>query len=397
MKKKLKNRFDLFEWSGAFGDIGLLLPLAFAFCLFNGFAPRTLFLLWGAAYVATGYYFKMPIAVQPLKAMAVIAITAGFSQGQMASTAVFYGLIFILISVTGLLKLVQPLFTPPIVRGIQVGVGLILVHKALAMVIEKGLYLGWEKADPLHSVPILVATVLVLWYFQFKKQWPVTLLLLFGSLLLGFLLGVRVDTASFTGGALVSFSLPDWGFLLSALVYLVLPQLPLTIGNAVFAASDICRQLWKERSHRVNPTKLGLSIGILNVVIGLFGGFPICHGSGGMAAHHQFGGKTGGATMIIGAGLIVTALVPSLAHFIFYIPIPMLGALLFITGLKMIFLIKNLENKRCVVVAGVVALIAFFVNNLLIAMVAGIVLERSLNLMIGLGWFSRAAAKGAED
>jgi len=40
-------------------------------------SPQPIFFLWGLAYIAVGWYYKVPISMQPLKAMAVIAITAG--------------------------------------------------------------------------------------------------------------------------------------------------------------------------------------------------------------------------------------------------------------------------------------------------------------------------------
>jgi MFS superfamily sulfate permease-like transporter len=383
MKPKQKNTFSLFEWSGAFGDIGILLPLAFAFVIFNGYSPRTLFLLWGVAYIATGFYYKVPVSVQPLKAMAVIAIAGGFLPHQLSSTAFFYGIILVLISLTGVLKLLQAFFTPAIVRGIQVGIGLILVQKAAEMVVEKGLFLGWESSRPLLNVGLMLLAVAVLWFFQFRKKIPLSIFIIFGSILLAFLLKVDVKTPP-NGAHLISPALPDLSFFMVALVYLVLPQLPLTLGNAVFAASDISHQLWGEKAERVTPRKLGLSIGIINVFIGLFGGFPICHGSGGMAAHHQFGGKTGGTTIILGSLLILVSLFSPLYRFIFFIPLPVLGALLFITGLKMAFFIKKLDSARDITIAIIVAAIAVATRNLLFAVAAGFLLERSFYLYLRL-------------
>ena len=37
------------------------------------------------------------------------------------------------------------------------------------------------------------------------------------------------------------------------------------------------------------------------------GGVPMCHGAGGMAGHIQFGARTGGAVVILGAVLLLTA------------------------------------------------------------------------------------------
>lgn len=379
MNTKPKNSFSLFEWSGAFGDIGILLPLAFAFVIFNGYSPRTLFLLWGIAYVATGFYYKVPVSVQPLKAMAVIAIASGFLPHQLSSTAFFYGIILLLISMTGLLKLLRTFFTPPIVRGIQVGIGLILVHKAAEMVMEKGLFLGWESSGPLLNIGLMLAVVGVLWFFQFRKKIPLSIFIIFGSILLALLMKADVKTPP-NGVTLISPAIPDFSFFMVALIYLVLPQLPLTLGNAVFAASDICKQLWGKNGERVDAGKLGISIGIINIFIGLFGGFPICHGSGGMAAHHQFGGKTGGTTIILGSLLIVVSLFSPLYRFIFFIPLPVLGALLFITGLKMAFFLKRLENSRDITIAIIVAGVSVATRNLLIAVAAGFIIERSIAL-----------------
>jgi len=382
MKQNLKNKFNLFEFSGAFGDIGILLPLAFAFVIFNGFAPRKLFLLWGLAYMVTGFYYRVPISIQPLKAMAVIAIASGFLPHQISSTAFFYGVIFLIISLTGVLRYLQPVFTPAVVRGIQVGIGLILIYKAVTMVFEKGLFLDRAADHPWANIGLMVLVTGFIWFFQFRKKFPLSIFIIFGSIILAMLSGVTISTGPVTGESLFRPALPDFSFFGTALVFLILPQLPLTIGNAVYAASDICRQLWKERAEKVSSKKLGISIGLINIVIGIFGGFPICHGSGGMAAHHQFGGKTGGTTIILGALLVVTALFTPLHQFIFYIPLPVLGALLFITGLKMALFIKNLKLSSEVITALLTAGISFFTRNLLIAVVVGFLAERLYVLFV---------------
>lgn len=380
MKKDIKNKFSIHECSGAFGDIGLLLPMVFAFCIFNGFSAGRIFLLWGIAYIATGYYYKVPVAIQPLKAIAVLAIAGGYLPGQLASTAFFYGVIFIILSLSGILKLIQPIFTLSIVRGVQVGIGLILLDKSVSMVIEKGFFLTWDTISPFLNIGVLLLTAAVLWFFQHRKMFPVTIIIIFGSILVSFLAGITITGDTLPNGPLLTFNVPDWGFFLSALVLLIIPQIPLTIGNAVYAASDMCHHLWKNQAKRVSPSKLGFSIGILNVFIGLFGGFPICHGSSGMAAHHQFGGRTGGTTMIIGVLLVLVAVFTPLSRFIFFIPIPILGALLFITGLKMSFLLKTLPSKKEILITAMAAAISFLTRNLMIAVIAGIATEQLLKI-----------------
>ena len=101
-KASIKNRFGLSEWSGAVGDLGTLLPLVFALVIYNDFPASRILLLSGIVYVITGWIFKVPLSVQPLKAMTVIALAHGFSVDFMATTAFFYGILFILLVLTGI-------------------------------------------------------------------------------------------------------------------------------------------------------------------------------------------------------------------------------------------------------------------------------------------------------
>ena len=169
------NKLNLHEFSGAVGDLGTLLPLAFALVIVNGFPPERLFLLWGIVYVFTGWYFKVPVAVQPLKAMAVIAIAKGFSMEMLSITAFFYGILLLILSITGLINFLQRVFTPGLVRGVQLGIGLILAQKAIQLVVEKGILLNFTGSSLSISILLLIAATAIISIFQFKKKIPIAL------------------------------------------------------------------------------------------------------------------------------------------------------------------------------------------------------------------------------
>ncbi|GBD93216.1 permease family protein [bacterium BMS3Abin05] len=380
MIKKLnraENRFTLSEWSGAVGDLGTLLPLAFALVIFNGYSSQRLFFLWGIVYLISGWYYRVPVAVQPLKAMAVIAFAGGYSVGQLSTTAVFYGILLIVLAGTGVIRWLERWFTPALVRGIQLGIGFILLQKAVEMSLKNGLFLGYQPVSRGLNFLLLFALLLVLGIFQFQKNKPISVGIIFISIALSLAFGISTPE-SWSQGNIAVFSSPDWRFFLPAVMFLMIPQLPLTLGNAVFAANDACHTFWKERSERVTPTRFGVSIGISNVVIGLLGGFPICHGAGGIAAHAKFGGKTGGTTMILGGILILVSLVKPLSNFLFLIPIPVLGALLLLTSWSLIVLIQRLQTKSEILIALIVGLLSFSTHNLSIALIAGFLLEQGL-------------------
>ncbi len=372
---RLVNRFNLAEWSGAVGDLGTLLPLAFALVVYNGFPPATLFLLWGIVYLVTGWFYRVPVSVQPLKAMAVIAIARGFSPDFLATTAVFYGILLIVLAATGVIRWLNNWFSPALVRGIQLGIGLILAQKAVELVLDKGFLLHHPSGSTTGNITLLLLVATALGIFQFRKKFPLTLLLIVGSVVT-----VKLSGEAWLSGSLPDWSLslvpPRWNYFLDAFVFLIIPQLPLTLGNAVFAANDSCHLLWGQRSRRVNPTRLSLSIGLSDLFIGLLGGFPICHGAGGIGAHAQFGAKTGGATMIIGTVLILSALVSPLSSFLFLIPVPLLAAMLLFDSWRMMTLVQRLQERMELLVAILVGVLSFATRNLSLALAAGFLLEQ---------------------
>jgi len=298
----LRNRFGLSEWAGALGDLGLLLPLAFALATANGFPLGRMLLLWGLVYIATGWYYRVPVSVQPLKAMAAIAIASGLSPQMLASTAFFYGVLMVALSLTGAIGWVRRWFSAALIRGVQLGIGLILARGAIRLVVTNGFLVRTEVVNPVLGLALTAAICGLLWWALVRGRGSLALLLIVaGGAALGFF-GISTAHSVRDAGPL-AFALPNASFLLPGFLLLMIPQLPLTLGNAVFAASDTSRSLWGARAERVSPSRLGLSIGLGNMAIGLLGGFPMCHGAGGMAAHARFGGRTGGTTIIAFAPL----------------------------------------------------------------------------------------------
>ena len=84
------------------------------------------------------------------------------------------------------------------------------------------------------------------------------------------------------------------------LTVLVIPQLPLTLGNAVVGTCDTAKTYFKDQAKLVNPRALTTSMGLANIIADLFGAMPMCHGSGGLTAHYKLGARTGEANLMIG-------------------------------------------------------------------------------------------------
>lgn len=374
-RRRPRNRLTWGELGGAMGDLGITLPLAFALVTFSGFSPALLFTLWGAVYVVTGWFYKVPISVQPLKAMAVIAIAGGLAPSLIATASVAYGLLFILLAVTGAIQVLHKLFSPALIRGVQVGIGLVLAKKALGLALGARLLLGSEASSlPLAlAIGLGAATVIIVSRWRLPGV-PLAIPLVVAGILYSQLFLPAPGALSASVGP--ELTIPDWSLLGSAIVLLIIPQLPLTLGNAVYAANDAAHSFFPGQSRRVTPRRLALTIGLSNLSLGLIGGFPICHGAGGIGAHYRFGGRTGTTTVLLGLLLIVAGTLHPILGLLFLIPLPLLATLLLFDGLTMVGLARDLRRAEEFVPMAAVALLSLWTHNLAWGLAVGWLLER---------------------
>ena len=126
--------------------------------------------------------------------------------------------------------------------------------------------------------------------------------------------------------------IPDPTDFASAFSTLVLPQVVLTIANAILATSLLTKDLF---SADVPPKKLSTTIGLMNLTSVPFGGFPMCHGAGGLAGQYRYGARTGGANIFAGLIFIVLALFFTSPQVLSIIAVGVLGALLVFVGIEM--------------------------------------------------------------
>jgi len=72
--------FNLRELAGSMGDFGTLLPLAIG-CV-CGMNPAGLLVMMGLANIATGLIYRLPMPIEPMKALAIVAITQKWTPQQ---------------------------------------------------------------------------------------------------------------------------------------------------------------------------------------------------------------------------------------------------------------------------------------------------------------------------
>jgi SulP family sulfate permease len=160
---------------------------------------------------------------------------------------------------------------------------------------------------------------------------------------------------------------------------LILPQIPLTIGNACVGTADLCSTLYPKDPllAKTSAGKFALTMGLANLPVGFLGAVPMCHGTGGLAAHYRFGARTGGAPLMIGAALVILALVFGEAGltFLTLLPNSVLGVLLIFAGLELCPLIRSLKTNEEYFVALLISGISLAVPNMAWAFGIGIVVD----------------------
>jgi hypothetical protein len=320
------------EASGAVADLGVLLPIAVALVVTNGLSTTAVLLPAGLTYLLVARVYRLPVAVQPLKAFGAAAIAAGAGPDVIAAGALLMGATFLVLGTTGLLDRVARVFPVTVIRGVQLAVAVTFAR------------IAWDLAsDPpamfTHQLPVpwVVAGTLVLAVVLLVRRRGVVLVAVAVALAVavGAAVGSAAPGAGWTWGpAPVHVPHLDASTLLTAATLLVLPQLPLTFANSCLAPADAARQYFPGRAAAVTPGRLARTLGAANLLAGSISGMPVCHGAGGMSAHHAFGARTGRAPALIGAVLVAVALVAGagLAVVLTAFPLPVLAALLLVAA-----------------------------------------------------------------
>jgi MFS superfamily sulfate permease-like transporter len=325
------NRFDRMEWAGAFGDLGTLVPFVVAYIAVLKMDPFGILFAFGAALLICGLYYKTPFPVQPMKALGAAAITqaaqtAVITQASVYSAGLVTGVIWLILGLSGAATRIARLVPRCVVIGIVLGLGLSFMLEGIKLMST-----GW-----LIAAIGLMGTLLLLTNRAIPAMF---LLLLFGAAC-----GVIQDPAvaqalsqvrlqfRLPGFALASIS---WHDLWIGTLFLALPQLPLTLGNAVIAVREENNRLFPHRA--VGDGLVAISTGLMNLFGAALGGVPMCHGAGGMAGHVAFGARTGGAPIILGAILLTLAFCfsGSIEAILNVFPKAVLGVILFLTGAQL--------------------------------------------------------------
>ncbi len=364
------------DFAGAFGDVGILFPIAIALITLNRLNATAVFLAAGLAYIAAGWYFRIPMPVQPFKAVAAISLALGLSPQEIASAGLLIGIILALIAAANLTGVLARLFTLPVVRGIQLGLGLLLLREGIKLVLANQANSPWKDL-PLSGWEIAIAAVLILLLFIRSERFPASLLLLVFGIATGLCLeraGLRNLGWHPIPLTFIRLNGPEWW---RVLPLLVIPQFALTFGNSIVASEDTAHILYGRRASRVTVRGLAASIAAMNMASAAIQGSPMCHGSGGITAHYNFGARTPKSNYVIGAVCLLLACIGTAAVAVLrLIPLAVLGVFLVYVGIQHALYVRDLVKRvPSLLIASSVGVVALVTTNLTFGFLVGFVLQ----------------------
>jgi MFS superfamily sulfate permease-like transporter len=359
-------RHLLSELAGAFGDFGTIVPLILAAAVVCSLPLAPILLFFGIWFIATGLIYRLPVPVEPMKAIAAVAIAGALGAGEIAAAGLVLGVLFLVLSSEGWMTGISRYIPESVLRGIQLALALLLLRTSF----------GFLAEDP-RAFLIAVAVIAGGLLLSLKTRIPdLSALAVIG---LGLIAGIFLHGfPGFQLMAVPALVIPGWGDLSAALAQMVVPQAILTVTNAILATSLLTKDLFRSE---VSPARLSRTIGLMNLTSVPFGGFPMCHGAGGLAGQYRFGARTGVANVFAGLVFLSIALFFASPQVLTLIPAGIFGALLLYTSLE---LGRHSLKRDSWFVAAVMGGIALL-SSMTVAFVAG------LALAWGLIWWERRA------
>ena len=361
------------EFSGAFGDLGTLVPYIVAYLVVVGMDAGIVFLSFGAALLVTGLHYRLPIPVQPMKAIGAAAAAHATQQvvvtpGSVALSALITGAFWLLASHSGLARRAGEAVPRDVTKGIVLGVGVALVLEAM-----RQLQSDWIVG---------IAMVLVLLALNARSRVSPFLLIVVAGIAVGG--WRRPDLVATLASQPVGFEWPHWSHpdwaspqLWLVAVLLALPQIPLTFGNAIVGTAEEARREFP--AGNADETRLARSTGWMNLWAGVIGGPPMCHGSGGFAGYLAAGVRTGWPVAFLGLLFLVAAVFfqSGIVAALTLVPPAAIGAMLFVVGLYMVVGTAG-SNRDKVERAVLLGTAAVTIWNVGAGLIAGLVLHYGL-------------------
>ena len=292
MQRQSSSLKHVGELSASLADLGTFLPLVLGVLIVTQMDPVGVLFGFGIFALVTGGMYRRPIPVQPMKAVAAMGIAGMLSADAMVATTVVMGCVLLVLSLSDVITRIRRFIPNSIMHGLKLSL-------VMSLIVITHSRLEWQWMD----VGLLLIGLIAL------QRTPLKSLSALFMIVIGMWLWMPLERVS------VGFdpSLPTliWPSLESFLIAMrdaTLPQLILTITNALILTAVIAHAYYPEDHPRVTEQRLARSSGWANLLLAPFGAMPMCHGAGGLVAYHAFGGRSGWTMALFGLFCLILGL-----------------------------------------------------------------------------------------
>ena len=363
--------FNRAEMGGALGDLGVFIPLLVGMVNRCGLQFAPALFCAGFMNVITGLVFGIPLPVQPMKAIAAVAISEEMNQSQILTAGIATGVVLLVLAITGVIDWLNRVIPKSVVRGLQLALGLKLLTKGIGMVAGTEVMIGWD------SIGLGLICVVVVLLLYNSSRIPAALIVC-GIGLAAMLAGQPSLITEVRPG--MTWNMPDlsqWADWREGILRGAVPQIPLTLLNSVIAVCVLSMDLFPKRP--AAPRRMALSVALMNLICCPVGGMPLCHGSGGLAAQYRFGARSGGSMVMLGIAKMALAVSfgSSLLVWLQQYPESALGVLLLFSGLELAMVCRD-QNARAGFFTMIVTTGVSLAVNTAVGFVVGWVVATSL-------------------
>jgi MFS superfamily sulfate permease-like transporter len=340
------------EASGACGDLGTFIPHVIGAMTVAGLAPAGVLFGFGVFLISTGLFYGLPLPVQPMKAVSAVILTDGLRPGEVAAAGLMLGVVLLVLGITGWIGRIARAIPQSVSAGLQLGLGLLMGVLGVKLMLQT----PWIGVCALAALVLLVRI----------PRCPAAPIVLAASAAVGWASSGGMTSLQIAfAPSLPHLVIPTWTEVWRSLEIAVLPQLSLTLTNAVIVTASLTRELFPATGSIASERNLALSSGLANVLLSPFGAMPMCHGAGGLQAQYRFGARTGLAPIILGVVVLLLAVgfADHAAALFAVIPIGAVGALLILAGTDLAISRRLFDGKpSCWPVIGVTALFTLTIN-----------------------------------
>lgn len=161
------------ECSGACGDLGTFIPHVIGAITVAGLAPVGVLFGFAVFLIGTGLFYRLPIPVQPMKAISAVILTGGLRQGEIAAAGMIIGVALLVFGATGAIGRFTRIIPQSVSAGLQLRLGLLMAVLGIKLMLETPviglaslvLLFGLMRIPHCPAAPVtLAATAVVEWF-----------------------------------------------------------------------------------------------------------------------------------------------------------------------------------------------------------------------------------------